>query len=192
MATDRPTQKMDTNSLKAYESLDEKGRQKLVLILFSDGKTYTDREAAGALFGSHLHRALVQPRISEMLKNGTLEKVGNKICQWSGRRCRLIRLFNPSRPTDETVAEPDTPQETVPENDLGERRRPFREGESVVVPAIQGHISNLKSSGVIRTLSPPYARVYITYGKQTGTWTGSISELSRRGRSLPERRGIKQ
>ena len=70
-----------------------------------------------------------------------------------------------------------------------ERRKPFIVGEEgVCVPVIPGHISNLVSYGTITALVPPYAKVFMVYGKQTGTWEGLISQLSRRARYKSERR----
>ncbi len=69
-----------------------------------------------------------------------------------------------------------------------ERRVPFKVGDDVLVPYIKGHISALKSSGIITFILPPYAIVNIIYGRQTGKWTGKITELDRRNRGKPRRR----
>lgn len=69
-----------------------------------------------------------------------------------------------------------------------ERRKPISVGEEVCVPVIQGHISNLVSYGTVTILAPPYAKVNMVYGKQTGIWEGLISQLSRRVRCKSERR----
>ncbi len=53
-------------------------------------------------------------------------------------------------------------------------------GDSVIVPSIPGHISNLCRSGFVTAIMKPYCRVFIEYGKfKSGTWHGKISDVEK-------------
>ncbi len=69
-----------------------------------------------------------------------------------------------------------------------ERRLPIAIGEEATATATPGHISNLVSYGTVTALVPPYAKVRMVCGKQTGIWHGLISQLGRRARYKPDRR----
>jgi len=159
---------MDENSLEAYKDLDKEAREKVVLGLFIKGGTYTDREAAEKLFGSHHHRALAQPRISEMIKAGILEKVGSKKCQWSDRKCRLVKLLDANKPKAKRKAKPKAVKQepaTPPT---------FENGETVRLPVF----------GRITALAPPYATAFVPDGQKRGKWQGLISDLRQTGETI--------
>jgi len=73
---------------------------------------------------------------------------------------------------------------------LGRQRQPWtgtvddvrllndpREGDIVMVPRVQHHISNVCRTGKVMVRVGPNVRVEISYGRQRGRWSGPASEV---------------
>jgi len=60
-----------------------------ILGLMSDGKARTDREIASELN----YFEPLRPRVTELVDEGLLHEVGSKICETTGKKCRLTKRF---------------------------------------------------------------------------------------------------
>lgn len=85
-----PEHAMHGNSLQAYATLEVTGRKREILD-FLRGCTValTDRQIAARM--GHA-RGWVQPRVSDMIKDGLLEESGKTECSVSGKQVRLVRV----------------------------------------------------------------------------------------------------
>lgn len=84
---------MHQNSLKAYATIvpDLNYKQSMVMQVFEDGNSYTDREI-GERLGWAINK--VTPRVGELIRKGKIE--ASATVEQEGRKCRACSIvLNP-------------------------------------------------------------------------------------------------
>ena len=83
------------NSIQSYEEIKPElsGRRKeIYLALWKSSRKMTDREVKDELGLADMNA--VRPRITELIKAGHLEEVGNTKCPLTGKTVRQVMIFN--------------------------------------------------------------------------------------------------
>ncbi len=83
------------NSIQSYDEIKPElsGRRKdIYLTLWKRSKKMTDREVKDELGLSDMNS--VRTRITELIKSGYLEEVGNIKCSLTGKTVRQVMVFN--------------------------------------------------------------------------------------------------
>jgi predicted HTH transcriptional regulator len=83
------------NSIQSYDDIKPElsGRRKeIYLTIWKRSKKMTDREVKDELGLSDMNS--VRPRITELIKSGHLEEVGNVKCPLTGKTVRQVMVLN--------------------------------------------------------------------------------------------------
>lgn len=86
---------MHTNSLEAYANSANalKGRKREVFDTIVDHGPITDRGVLAILYPNSDNSVLVQPRISDLMKEGLLKEVGSVVDPFTGKHCRKVAVW---------------------------------------------------------------------------------------------------
>ncbi len=81
---------MNINSLFAYATTKFSGRKRQILDWLIAHGPATDNEVAQGL--GFPHKAAVQPRISDLVREGLLSEVGTTMDRFTGKPCRKVQV----------------------------------------------------------------------------------------------------
>ena len=86
------------NQIEAYESVDKQKRYKQIIEILTEGKEMTAKEIAVEMYKRGYtptsERNFASPRITELLRTGTLDVIGRKKCEYSGKSVSVFGLLN--------------------------------------------------------------------------------------------------